>query len=77
MKITGTNKTITFDFENGYVLNGTGEILGNATFAVDTDSLNKWDPPHEDEEVTKEDIDYLMEYVKSITNEDTVQLYFD
>ncbi|WP_434777192.1 hypothetical protein [Neisseria sp. Ec49-e6-T10] len=43
MKITGTNSSIQFDLENGYILKAQGEILVGGKFVVYKDSINMWE----------------------------------
>ncbi len=77
MKIKGSNSYIKFDLENGYVLKGEGEMLVGNKFVVYKDSMKMWDPPHQDEKVTVEQVINIIEQVKRNTNENTVQIIFE
>lgn len=69
MKITGTRSWLCFDFENGYRIKATGELLSNYRFAVDTSSLRNWEPPHENETITNEQIKDIITSVDKMTTE--------
>lgn len=80
MKVTGTRSWICFDLENGYSIKATGELLSNHRFAVDTDSLKKWEPPHENEFITKEQIKEIMDMVEETINKSEgciIKIFFD
>ena len=65
MKVTAQDNVVTIDFENGYTMSGTAELTGNRKYFMYLDSLENFDPPHEDEMVSPEQ---LMEIVKAGQN---------
>ncbi|WP_028041918.1 Imm74 family immunity protein [Candidatus Stoquefichus massiliensis] len=67
MKITGEKSYIYFDLENDYTLKAEGELLYNNTFIVFKDSMEKWDPHHENEELSNKQIDEIIIGVKKCT----------
>ena len=77
MKITGGRDYIEFDLENGYVVKASGELLVGKTFVVETSTMKFWEPPHEDEEVTPNQIEMIMSEVSRITNENTARIVFE
>ena len=77
MKITGSNSYIKFDLETGYVIKGEGERLAGGKFVVYKDSMNSWEPPHEDEKITNEQKLMIIEQVKKSINKNTVQIVFE
>ena len=77
MRITGSNSYIKFDLENGYVIKGEGERLVGGKFVVDKDSMEFWEPPHEDEMITEEQRLEIIEQVEKNVNENTVQVIFE
>lgn len=76
MKITGSMNYIKFDLENGYVLKAEGEMLVGGKFVVYKDTIRFWEPPHQKEEVSKEQIEKIESEVKDNMNENTVQIIF-
>lgn len=76
MKIKGGFDYITIDFENGYVMKVFGELMPKARFVVYKSSMKKWQPPHEDESVTKEVVDDIIKQVLATVTENTVQIEF-
>lgn len=77
MKITGSNSYIKFDLENGYVLKADGEMLVGKKFVVYKDSMKAWEPPHQDEKITEEQVIDIIEQVERNINENTVQIVFE
>lgn len=77
MKITGGSSYIRFDLENGYVIKGEGEMLVGGKFIVYKSSMTKWEPPHEKEIVTDNDIQNIILQVEKDTNENTIQISFE
>lgn len=77
LKITGTSSSITFDLENGYSITGTGEILVGGRFAVDTDSLARWNELNQDEPFTSDDLAQLKKITMNMMRDDTVHIIFD
>ena len=77
MKITGTRSSVKFDLEDGYVIIARGELLTGKRFVVYKNSMTKWEPPHSEETVTKEQMDKIIETVKSMEQSETVQLFFE
>jgi hypothetical protein len=66
MKITGSNLYIKFDLEHGYVLEAEGEMLIDRKFLVYKDSMKTWEPPHENETISEEQILKIIEQVKKV-----------
>ena len=46
-------------------------------FFVYKNSMTKWEPPHSEEAVTKEEIDKIIEAVNRMERSETVQLFFE
>ena len=77
MKITGTRSSIKFDLEDGYVMKARGELLTGKRFVVYKNSMTKWEPPHSEEAVTKEEIDKIIETANRMERSEIVQLFFE
>ena len=76
MKISGTRSIITFDYENGYVLKGEGELLTDGSFIVYRSSRQNWEPPYNHIPITQNEIDKLVEEVNFRMTEQTIQIEF-
>ena len=76
MKISGTKSIITFDYENGYVLKAKGELLTNGSFTAYRSSIQNWEPPYNHIRIIESEIDKLVEEVKSMMTEQTIQIEF-
>ena len=76
MRITGTRSKIWFDLENGYVLKASGELLASDAFVVDVKSMKVWEPPHQDEPISKEQLDAIIEEAKKPV-EGVIELIFE
>lgn len=77
MKITGSMNYVKFDLENGYAIKAEGEILVGRKFVVYTDTMKSWESPHENEEISKEQIERIIQEVQESVNENTVQIVFE
>ena len=77
MKITGTRGHIFFDFENGYKIKALGELLVNNTFFVYTDTLKNWEPPHDKETISREQINGLIREALKATENTVVKVEFE
>ena len=77
MKITGTRSNVKFDLEDGYAIKAKGELLTGKSFVVYKNSMTKWEPPHSEEPVTKEQIDSIIETVKSMEQPETAHIFFE
>jgi hypothetical protein len=77
MKIKGSRDYIKFDMENGYVLKAAGEMLAGHKFIVYRNSMKNWEPPHDDEPLTKEQIEEIIHTAQSRMSAGTVQLIFE
>lgn len=77
MKITGSMNYVKFDLENGYVIKAEGEMLVGRKFVAYTDTMKTWEAPHENEEISKEQIDRIIQEVQKSMNENTVQIIFE
>lgn len=77
MKITGSMNYVKFDLENGYVIKAEGEMLVGKKFLAYIDTMKKWETPHEKEEISKEEIERIIQKVQESMNESTVQIIFE
>lgn len=77
MKITGSMNYVKFDLENGYVIKAEGEMLVGRRFVAYADTMKAWEPPHENEQISKEQIERIIQEVQNSMNENTVQIIFD
>lgn len=77
MKITGSRNYVKFDLENGYVAKAEGEMLINRKFIVYKNTMKYWEPPHEKEQITLNQLENIINEVKKNTNEKTIQLIFE
>ena len=77
MKITGSMNYVKFDLENGYIIKAEGEMLVGRKFVVYTDTMKTWEPPHENEKLSKEQIEEIIREVQESMNENTVQIIFE
>ena len=77
MKITGSRNYVKFDLENGYVAKAEGEMLINRKFIVYKKTMKYWEPPHEKEQITLNQLENIINEVKKNTNEKTIQLIFE
>ena len=77
MKITGSMNYVKFDLENGYVIKAEGEMLVGRKFVAYTDTMKTWEPPHENEIISKEQIERIIQEVQKSMNENTVQIIFE
>ena len=77
MKIAGGMNYIKFDLENGYVIKAEGEMLVGRKFVVYTDTMKTWEPPHENEKISKEQIERIIREVQKSMSENTVQITFE
>ncbi len=76
MKITGSRNYVKFDLENGYVAKAEGEMLINRKFIVYKNTMKYWEPPHEKEQITLNQLEDIINEVEKNTNEKTIQLIF-
>ena len=76
MKISGTSGNVTFDYENGYVLNAEGELLTDGSFIVYRSSIQNWEPTYNHILITQNEIDKLVEEVNSRMTEQSIQIEF-
>ncbi len=76
MKITGTSGYLIFDLENGYKIKALGELLVRG-FWVWTDTMKQWEPPHENEPVTQEQINAIILEAKKGNETNYAKLIFD
>ena len=77
MKVTGGRNYVKFDLENGYVIKAEGEMLIERKFVVYKDTMTFWEPPHEHEKVSEEQIENIVQEVNRIMNKNTVQIIFE
>ena len=77
MKITGTRSTIVFNMEDGHIMYAKGELLLNKSFVVDKKNMLSWEQPYENETVTTETINNIIQEVENMTNANTMKIIFD
>lgn len=77
MKITGSMNYVKFDLENGYVIKAEGEMLVGRKFVAYIDTMKTWESPHENEKISKEQIERIIQEVQKSMNENTVQIIFE
>ena len=77
MKITGSMNYVKFDLENGYVIKAEGEMLVGRMFVAYMDTMKTWEAPHENEIISKEQIERIIQEVQKSMNENTVQIIFE
>ena len=77
MKITGSMNYVKFDLENGYVIKAEGEMLVGLVCVAYMDAMKTWEPPHENEIISKEQIERIIQEVQKSMNENTVQIIFE
>ena len=77
MKITGSMNYVKFDLENGYVIKAEGEMLIGRQFVAYKNTMKAWEEPHQNEEVTQNQIENIIQEVKNNMNEKTVQIIFE
>ena len=77
MIIRGGMFYIIFDMENGYVLRAAGELEPGAKFCVYKSSLRHWEPPHEKEPLTQEQIAAIIKEAESMNGEGRVGIRFE
>lgn len=77
VKITGSRSHIEFDMENGYVLKAKGELLVGLKFVVEKASMKKWEPPHDKEPVTEEEINKIIEDVNEVAAKNKMEIIFE
>lgn len=77
MKITGSMNYVKFDLENGYVIKAEGEMLVGRKFVAYVDTMKTWEPPNENEKISKEQIERIIQEVQKSMTENTVQIIFE
>ena len=71
MKITGSMNYVKFDIK------AEGEMLVGRKFVAYMDTMKTWEPPHENEKISKEQIERIIQEVQKSMNENTVQIIFE
>lgn len=77
MRIKGDRGSVTFDMGNGYVAEAMGEMLIGRKFVAEVRSMKYWNPPHQNERITPEQIEWIKSEVKKWMNENTMQIIFE
>lgn len=77
MKIIGSMNHVKFDLENGYAIKAEGEMIVGRKFVVYTNTMKTWEPPHENEKISKEQIERIIREVQKSMSENTVQIIFE
>lgn len=67
--------TITYD--NGYAIKVSGELFPGATFIVYKRSIKKWESPHDNESLTKEMVEKLIDDVEKCNAPGKVIIKFE
>ncbi len=62
---------------NGYRLKMEGELLTGRGFLVYKDTIKAWELPHENEILTEETINEIIEKVNAKMDKNTVQIIFE
>ena len=60
-----------------YVIKAEGEMLVGRKFVAYTDTMKTWEPPHENEKISKEQIERIIREVQKSMNKNTVQIIFE
>ena len=76
MKITGSTNYVQFDLDHGSVLTAEGEMLMGRKFVAYMNTMKTWEPPHENEKISKEQIERIIQEVQKSMNENTVKIIF-
>ena len=76
MKISGTRSTIIFNMEDGHIMYANGELLLNKSFVVDKKTMQSWEPPYENEIVTIETVNNIIQEVENMSDHDTMKIIF-
>lgn len=76
VNIHGSLDYIIFDYHNDYTMRAYGELQYGGGFLVYKSSMKKWQPPHEDEPVTPEIVNAIIDEVRRTRTEDNVNITF-
>lgn len=68
---------VTVTYDNGYVIKVSGELFPGATFIAYKSSIKNWEPPHEQEILTKEMVNKLIADVEKKNSPDKVIIRFE
>lgn len=75
--IRGSMYSVTIEYDNGYVMEASGELFPHSTFIIYNRSLKKWNPPYDDVEFTIEDAKKLIADVLNEYDFNKVNIVFD
>lgn len=68
---------VTITYDNGYIMKAAGELQPKAKFCVYKRSMKAWQPPHDMEEFTSEDLMKIIADVTAKNGPDCVQIIFE
>lgn len=75
--IRGGMFDVTISYDNGYVIKVCGELFPKATFIAYKRSIKKWEPPHDEEELTPNMISKLIADVEKENSPGKVKIIFE
>ena len=76
MKITGGRDYMVVDYLNGYSMKIYGELMTDGFLAYRS-SMNRWLKPHENEEVSDDTRQQIINDILARENDKTVKIYFE
>lgn len=68
---------VTVTYDNGYVIKVSGELFPGAIFIAYKSSIKNWESPHEQEKLTSEMVNKLIEDVEERNSPDKVIIKFE
>lgn len=68
---------VTITYDNGYAIKVSGELFPKATFKAYKSSIKKWEPPHDNEQLTAEMKAKLIADVEMGNSPDKVNIKFE
>ena len=75
--ITGGWDYVTITYDNGFAVKVIGELRPGATFIAYKKTIRKWEPPHEDIELTPQMADQMINDVNASWSPDKVKIIFE
>jgi len=73
-EIRGSMYYVTISYDNGYVIKISGESFPEAKFIAYKSSIKHWEAPHENEELTPEEVTKLINDIENRNAPGTVQI---
>lgn len=77
IKINGTRDTIRIEFEDAKILHLTGELTITPEFYADVFSINKWDPPFQNEIITEGVKNQIIKSIEDYNKSTKIPVIFD